>query len=279
MDQSSLSFRALSFYGTRLRHPGQWKVHSRLRQLLNANINSYMEVERAGLRWVLNPSDYVQQSLFWLGEHDRWEVFHIKKLLPPDAVICDVGANFGYYSVSLAASLKPKARIFAFEPHPGTRARLQRHVTLNELGDVVTVVPCALSDKPGTVRMTSREDNTGAAHISQHGDTEVEVTTLDGICARHQLSRLDFVKIDVEGFEPNVLRGGDYCLRTFRPKLFVEMMPVQLERTGSSAAELASILRGYGYTLYVSERRQLLPLTTVPTGSDLVNVFCFPSAN
>jgi hypothetical protein len=80
-----------------MHHRGQWRIHAKLRQLLDANIDCDMEVERAGLRWVLNPSDYMQRNLFWLGENDRWDTFHIKRLLPAGAVVCDVGANFGYY--------------------------------------------------------------------------------------------------------------------------------------------------------------------------------------
>jgi hypothetical protein len=57
------------------------------------------------------------------------------------------------------------------------------------------------------------------------------------------------------------------------------MLPTQLERTGSSAAELADTLRGYGYSLYVSDRKRLLPLKALPGESDLINVFCFPNEN
>jgi FkbM family methyltransferase len=126
-------------------------------------------MERAGLRWVLNPSDYVQRNLFWLGEHDRWDSYHIRHLLPSGAIVCDVGCNFGYYSLTLADSLKPNGRLFAFEPHPTTRARLERNIALNQLGDVITVVPYGLSDVPGTVRMTSRKNNTGASYICGDG--------------------------------------------------------------------------------------------------------------
>jgi FkbM family methyltransferase len=274
MNQGSFAFKALAFYGTHMHHRGQWRVHAKLRSLFDANLDCEMEVERAGLRWVLNPSDYVQRNLFWLGEHDRWDTYHIKRLLPADAVVCDVGANFGYYSLTLASFLKQNGRLFAFEPHPATRASLERNIALNQLGDVITVIPKALSDTPGTVRMAKREDNTGASYICPDGETEVEVTTLDCVYAQHGLSRLDFVKIDVEGFEAHVLRGAHHCLRTLHPMLLVELMPRQLERTGSTAAEVAALLRDHGYALYVSERTRLLPLTTLPTGSQLINVFC-----
>jgi FkbM family methyltransferase len=220
----------------------------------------------------------MQRNLFWLGENDRWDTFHIKRLLPAGAVVCDVGANFGYYSLTLAAFLERNGHLFAFEPHPATRARLERNIALNEgLGDTITVIPKALSDTHGTARMTRRLDNTGAAHISDEGDTDVEVTTLDTIFDQHGLSRLDFVKIDVEGFEAHVLRGGEHCLKRLRPILLVELMPLQLERTGSTAIEVASLLRDYGYVLHVSERSRLVPLTKLPIGSQLINVLCLPA--
>jgi FkbM family methyltransferase len=278
MNQHSLAFKALAFYGTRMHHRGQWRVHAQLRQLFDVNLDCDMDVERAGLRWVLNPSDYMQRNLFWLAEHDRWDAYHIKRLLPAGAVVCDVGANFGYYSLTLAAFLKRNGRLFAFEPNPATRIRLERNIALNQLGNVITVIPYALSDTQGTARMTSRKDNTGAAHICQGGETEVEVTTLDSICAKQRLSSLDFVKIDVEGFEAHVLRGGECCLKTFRPILLVEFMAEQLERAGSSATELASLLRDYGYVLHVSERKRLVPLNLLPTGSHLINVLCLPAS-
>lgn len=102
-----------------------------------------------------------------------------------------MGANFGYYSITLAAFLNRNGRLFAFEPHPATRDKLKRNIALNQLDDVITVIPKVLSDICGTVRMVMREDNTGAAHICQDGDTEVEVTALDTIYTQHQLSRLE----------------------------------------------------------------------------------------
>jgi FkbM family methyltransferase len=276
MNERSLAFKALTFYGIRMRHRGQWRVHTMLQSLLKANIDCEIDVERGGLKWELNPSDYVQRDLFWLGERDRWDSYHIKRLLPADAVVCDVGANFGYYSITLAAFLNRNGRMFAFEPHPATRIRLERNIELNQLGDVITVMPYALSEAPGSVRMTNRKDNTGAAHICESGETEVEMNTLDNFCVQQRLSRLDFVKIDVEGFEARVLKGGNNCLRSFRPVLLVELMPLQLERAGTTAAEVASLLRDCGYVLHVSVRKRLARLTELPVGSQLINVLCLP---
>ena len=149
MNERSLAFKALEFYGNRVRHCGQRRIHARLRDLLKANIDCEIEVERAGIPWLPNPSDYVQSGLFWPGERDRWDAYHVKRLLPAGAVICDVGANFGYYALALATFLERNCRVFAFEPSPETRAGLEQNITMNHLDGVITVMSCALSDAPG----------------------------------------------------------------------------------------------------------------------------------
>jgi len=276
MNGKPLMFRLLEFYGTRLQHRGQWKTHALLRKVLKVDIDHDYEVERLRLRWLLNPSDYVEQNLFWLGERDRWDIYHIKRFLRKGAVICDVGANFGYFSVTLAAFLERDCRVFAFEPNPLTRTRLERNITLNSLTETITVVPTALSDMGGRSRLTTRKGNSGAAYINNAGEVEIELTTLDDFVARNRLSRLDFVKIDVEGLEVSVLRGGERSLIAHKPVLLVELMPQQLRRAGSSPSELVSHLRRLGYSVYVHKRDVLVPLKKLPGESDVVNVLCLP---
>ena len=92
------------FYGTRLpNHPRKWWIHGRLRQWLGVVVDRDIEVVRDGLRWSLNPADFGHNSLFWLGVKDPWDLHHLCRLVHPDDVILDVGANFGYYAVTLAA--------------------------------------------------------------------------------------------------------------------------------------------------------------------------------
>lgn len=276
MDQDSLAFKALEFYGTRVRHRGQWKVHDGLRRLLSADVDCELQVERGGLRWLLNPSDYMHRSLFWLGTHDRWDTFHIKRLLPEGAVFCDIGANFGYYSLTIGGFLEGHGHVFAFEPHPTNRGRLERNIALNHLQDSITIVAKALSDTPGNAYMTNRRDNSGAAHIAERGDAEIDVSTLDSMVDALGLQRLDFVKIDVEGFEAHVLRGAERSLRRFRPNMLIELLPEQLERAGSTIQTIVSLLNDYKYELYSPDRGRMVPLKTLPIGSELINAFCLP---
>jgi FkbM family methyltransferase len=275
MNQHSLVFRALELYGTRVSHRGQWLVHEKLRGLFGVDVDEDLEVTRGRLRWVLNPSDFMQSALFWLGEQDRWDVFHIKRMLRPGAVVFDVGANFGYYSLVIAASLDAACEVHAFEPNAKTYERLLRNIELNELGGAVRAYKLGLSDSEGTGRMVERVGNSGAASVEtgvEDGDTQL--TTLDAFCAAHAVSRVDFVKIDIEGFEERMLRGASETLRRHKPPMLVELNPSTLVRENSSAERVAELLSAYGYTLYESRRDKLAPLEKLPQGLDFINAFC-----
>jgi FkbM family methyltransferase len=273
MHVDSWLFRALEIYGTRLNHPGKWRAHARLRRLLRANIDQELTVTRAGSRWVLNPADYTQREFFWLREKDSWDVFHLMRLLRPGAVILDIGANFGFYAVTFARALARCARIIAFEPFPSTFRRLCTNIALNELDDVIQAHPVALSDHVGRARMWSRPDNSGASAVLEEGNTSVPATTLDAFAQEAGLSQLDLIKLDVEGHEEAVLRGGSKALAQYRPALFMEIDPPKLRRGKTSAERVLKLLIEAGYTLWVARRRQLEPLNWVPNGNTYVNIF------
>lgn len=276
MNSNSLIFRALEFYGLRLHHRGQSVLHERIRDLLKANVDVELEVTRDGLRWVLNPSDYVQAPLFWLGSHDYWDVYHVEKLLRPGDVIFDVGANYGYYSIALATRLQKACEVHAFEPNLPAYQQLVKHIEMNNLTDVITTHRVALSDAEGTGSMVGRPDNSGAASV-QPGEGDIVLTTLDAFTQAKGINRIDFMKIDIEGFEERLLRGGGDTISRFNPIIFIEIQPTTLLREGSSVERVVEMLQGFGYRLLQATKDKLLPLRRLPIGAELVNAFCVPA--
>jgi len=276
MTPGSVGFRFLEWYGLHGRHPGQWRVHAALRNLLGAHVDADLAVERQGLRWILNPSDFPQEDLFWLGESDRWDLFHARRMVRPGAVLFDVGANFGYYALMLAAALRRECEVHAFEPTDATFERLRQHIALNRMEGTVHAHRLALSDAPGTASMHGRDGNSGAAFV-EPGVGAVQVSTLDAFVAERGLRRLDFMKIDVEGFEERVLRGGERVLRELRPSILLEVQPTTLERAGSSVRRLADLLTSHGYVLRQAHREQLVPLVLSDAPGYLVNGFAIPA--
>ncbi len=143
---------------------------------------------------------------------------------PGDAV--DIGANIGL-TAALFSRARPGDALYAIEPSPTAFADLKRNSNLNGL-DNVQCFQMGLGLSPGRLLLSEDPTNSSAAHLSQPASPDdditqvVQVETLDAFCASHDL-RPQFLKLDVEGHELNVLRGGLITIATDRPILFIEM--------------------------------------------------------
>jgi len=191
-------------------------------------------------------------------------------------VIFDVGANFGHYSITLADALARNCIVHAFEPFPPNIARLKANIALNMLEKTIAIHEVGLSDSVGIGVMTTRIDNSGAATLAETGKTggsQVAVTTLDDFCFDHNIDRIDFIKIDIEGYEERLLAGGVDTFRRHQPLVMIELDPPKLLRAGSSVEKLVTQLHQFGYALYVADSKSLVPLQVLPIGENILNAF------
>jgi FkbM family methyltransferase len=274
---NSLVWKLLEFYGTKFNHLGKWRIHAYLRSILLSPCDCNLEVERQGLRWVLNPADFVQTHLYWTNEYEPWDLLHISKWVHPGAVVFDVGANFGYYSLKLGAAVQPNGHVFAFEPSSVTCSRLKANIALNHFESCVSATRCALSDRTGSSYLTEHGDNSGAATLADDSGEVVELDTLDHFCDTQAISHINVMKIDVEGNELRVLRGGLANIKRHMPVMMIEFNSTALERAGTSVRELSDLLQTLGYSLFSAKRDRLLPFQIVLASEMVINVFCFPS--
>ncbi|MCG3148423.1 MAG: hypothetical protein PCFJNLEI_01866 [Verrucomicrobiae bacterium] len=258
-------------------HSGKATLHNWLRRVFQIEVTGETEVTRRGLRWQLDPEDCMQSPLFWVSTRDRWGLHHLTQHLPSGAVVFDVGANFGYYSLTIAAHLKRNCQVYAFEPQRGTFQRLQTNIVLNQLEHVVHCHCLGLSDQESQAQLVIKPGNYGATFVSTQADGEsIRLTTMDGFCAVHKVNRLDLIKCDVEGFEERVLRGGYQMIQEHQPVIYIEINPPTLHRAGTSAANLVNLLRGFGYDLMRIQHHHLVPLPEIPQGEDYEDCFCLP---
>lgn len=276
MHADSFVFKSLAWYGNNVRHRGSYRVLNRLRRLTRADIDAELVVKRRGTRWALNPADFVHQDVFWHGTKDFWDVWHLRRLLPRDSLVVDIGSNFGYYAIHLARTLGRESRAIAFEPMPHNYARLSRNIELNGLSEQVRALQVGLSDATGEATMAARQGNSGSAQIGAAAAEAVTVRleTLDGLWPALAGTRAaDFIKIDVEGHEPKALAGARAVLEHSQPIVLLEVDPPRLAEAGSSPAALAAFFGALGYRHFVSNRSHLEPVA-LDRAPELVNVLC-----
>jgi FkbM family methyltransferase len=134
--------------------------------------------------------------------------------LSREGIALDIGANIG---VTAAIMSEHFHWVYAFEPGPSVHAALSANMTRNGLRNV-SPVHAAMSDRIGTLRFA---ENSAYGHIAEAG-IEADAWTIDGFVASQGLRRVDFIKIDVEGFEKQVLRGGAETIARFNPVIHME---------------------------------------------------------
>ncbi len=169
--------------------------------------------------------------------------------------IIDIGANIGVLSLLLARRIRSE-RVFAVEPNRHTFKSLVQNIALNDASNI-TPVQCAISDYEGTVKFLSDPVSRGTASIAPDGNEgiarnveSVACTTLDRFVEEHGVSRIAILKVDVEGFETLVFRGGAKTLRDLRPKvIYFEVFPEGAKRAGFAPEAAAEELQKFGYKL------------------------------
>ena len=173
--------------------------------------------------------------------------------LRPGAVAIDIGANLGEWTVPFARAVGPAGRVLAAEPAPRAAAALEATLGANGLHQV-QVMQCAVGDHDGFAEfavpvVTSARSDTGTAKIGAAGPggnaLRVALRSLDSLAADHRLDRTDLIKIDVEGYERQVLDGAEATLGRFRPTLVIE---TGHEGAGDRGA-IRDRLRSVGYRM------------------------------
>jgi FkbM family methyltransferase len=184
----------------------------------------------------------------------------LPKLCPPGSVFVDVGANFGYFTCLLAARLgrTPGSRVIAVEPNPDLLRLLHANVGINWSGAPVRIEPVAVGETAGDMVLSIADDraaNGTLAPIVAAGREvrthPVTVTRLDDLLRDEP--RIDLIKIDVEGFEPAVLRGAVETLARPGLRLVIEWSVPQLREAGFEPMATPDLLHAAGYRLFEAE--------------------------
>ncbi|MBI5210046.1 MAG: FkbM family methyltransferase [Elusimicrobia bacterium] len=181
--------------------------------------------------------------------------------------VADIGAYNGVHSVRLANLVGPTGKVYAFEPNPPAYDMLAENIRLNALGDRVVAYRVGVSDKASSAHARVGDDphNLGGTHMCTDEDVRtgrlscartqadaLELVRIDDDPRRWFPERIDFVKVDIEGYEDRFLAGSRRWLAEDRPILYVEIWDDDKraqERLPTSAQEVISRIEALGYTL------------------------------
>jgi FkbM family methyltransferase len=212
-----------------------------------------------------------------MEQHDWFEdeIKFLRRLLQPGQKIIDIGANYGVYTLSMAKTVGAVGRVWAFEPTSSTAKLLAEGIAINGFNHVV-LEQSALSNTSGTAQLSL--NNNSELNMLVHGkppestSETVPLVTLDDCMKRYDWSDIAFVKIDAEGEEANILRGGK--------RFFAELSPLvqyEIKAVRDLHFDLVQDFSDLGYDSYrlVPGLDLLVPFDPQsPADKYLLNVFC-----
>lgn len=192
------------------------------------------------------PNDWSGVSI---SQSESWEP-HITKLLrrnfTPDSVFIDVGSNYGWHSITSSPYC---GTIYSFEPQKFIHDVQIRSINENGITNI-NLYNCGVGDKNETSQMRPVDYNSPSIHMGDlsvgEGGETIEIRTLDSF----ELPQVDFIKIDVQGYEKFVLEGSTQTIERCKPTIIIEMENHQLDRFKYGVVDLFKQIRDFGYYIY-----------------------------
>lgn len=223
-------------------------------------------LERKGIVWELDLREAIDFSIFFFGYFQKRSVLEVCNYLPEDGVFIDIGANRGAISFNVARRM-PTAEVYSIEPIREMICKMKRTLNLNpEFKTKINLVNAFFSSAekirkhqiPSDVDASwnlfgdgSYNELTGASALKMDGSI---VTTLDEFVVQAEISRVDVIKIDVDGYEVDVLKGARNTLERYHPIVVLEWAPyAQIQRTNDPLA-LVDFLSQMRYVPQVIKR-------------------------
>jgi FkbM family methyltransferase len=203
------------------------------------------------------------------GVWEEWTEAVLRQLLKPGMTVIEAGANVGYFSLVMARAVGATGRVISFECDPGLAALARDNVEINGLHRIATIEERALGERVGHVTFYTTDRHRGGGSLiagleqiphnatDQRSAMEVEMTTIDASMKEAGVLP-DLLKLDAEGAEPAILRGGVALLDSDRPLTVVmEFFPRFVREAGDDPAALLGFLESKRFALgLIDERRR-----------------------
>jgi len=185
------------------------------------------QVPFEGCLYLGHANQFIDWNVFFYGVYEKdWLEFISEKLADrTDPIVLDVGANCGHHTLFFAAK---GFRVHAFEPNPQLIPLIEEKVQINSIGESVTIHPIGLGNESNTLPFALSDDEnqgTGSFRLDRNEGrvmVDLPITEGDEYISSKKITKCDLIKIDVEGFEKEVLEGLSETFKKYAPVLWVE---------------------------------------------------------
>jgi FkbM family methyltransferase len=189
-----------------------------------------------GKRWIAGSGVHG----YWLGSFETDKMRLLQKTIQPNAVVFDIGAHVGYYTLLASQSVGEHGRVIAFEPVPQNISYLQKHMQLNDCQNT-QIIEAAVSDRDGKATFVMG-NSSSEGRLADDGNIFVKTVCIDSLIEAGQIPPPNLCKIDIEGGEYEALLGARQTITLYQPIIFVAL------HTEKARQNCFRLLQEYGYT-------------------------------
>jgi FkbM family methyltransferase len=230
--------------------------------------NDQVTCNRSGILWNLDLQEGIDLAIYLFGRFETKTAAALSQLVKPGSVVIDIGANIGAHALPLAHQVGENGKVYAIEPTDWAYEKMIRNLELNpELKKSLIPIKAFFSDLSGTLPGQTHSSwrlNDAQKHPIHGGQLQhsgnAHYTSLDQWVQEQGVKKIDLIKLDVDGYEVKVLKGGIQTLLEFKPKMILELTLYNLDEYGDSLKELLELLKNCNYQLKTQDGRKLIPM-------------------
>ncbi|UKT64383.1 FkbM family methyltransferase [Pedobacter mucosus] len=202
----------------------------------------------------INTKNYIEACIYYTGDYEAYLKDHFKKLIKQGDIVLDIGANIGFHSLYFAELAGVNGLVLAFEPIEVNFSALQQNTTLNNFRQI-TIVNKALGNENSqmNIHIDNYTQNPGAFNLMEAGikNTIVECIRGDDYLIANHIQKIDFIKVDVEGFELEVIKGLSESIQKFKPIIVFEYDQDYQSKLNINPKEIFNLLTDFSYQFFV----------------------------
>jgi FkbM family methyltransferase len=218
------------------------------------------------VRMLLNKKDIAISGMISLNKYEPFETQLFKDIVGAGMTVIDIGANIGYFTMIAGKRVGNNGKVFSFEPEENNFSFLKSNVDLNNFKNI-NIFKLALSDTAERKNLFISPRNTGAYSLVDNRRTnikvEIETVKLDDILKTNNTTKVDIIKMDIEGGEYRALQGMKDALENNPEiKIITEFYPNALRRFGYEPIEMLTLLKKLGFNLQEidEDSKKLIPI-------------------
>lgn len=239
---------------------------------------------KSGIKLNVDSNEYIQSLLYVFGDYEYSTIAFLHNVIKHQDIIIDVGANIGYLSLVCSKLVGTNGMVLSFEPDPLNFSYLKENIALNNANNI-SAHQLALSNQNSVLKLYhSKIDHNAGAHSMMYNErvvsedyVEIQAMIFDNTEIQKSIPKVDFIKIDVEGVEMDVLQGMYQTIQKHKPMLLIEISAEYQNMRGLSVKGFKEyLLSNHGYTSYTITNQGYLKKSTPDQFHLLENVVFVP---